>query len=252
MKQLKQLKGICPCLFGDDATKKLMGIPPANSDSDSEKPDSSMGDKARGWLEMASAPVKAFHDRRQQDVARTERADGLKAGSSMKLLSKEGNTAVRLTLSADGALVTWQSLEMTGGMPKLSGVLALSAVREVAPVLQSGFLRTGGPVPRQWQLLADDQTVKFEAESEEEKDRWMSTVEELRHHEADAKAERKIGYTTRRKMGLEEGRREAERRKAEVAAACNAQPAAMCSCAPRATLGAQPAMLRVRPATAGA
>ena len=117
--------------------------------------------------------------------------------------AKEGSSAVRLSLSADGALVTWQSVEMAGGMPKESGVLALSAVREVAPVLQTGFLRSGGPVPRQWQLVADDQTAKFEAESEEDKDRWMSTVEELRHHEADAKAERKIGYTTRRKMGLE-------------------------------------------------
>ena len=90
-------------------------------------------------------------------------------------------------------------------------------------MLQTGFLRSGGPVPRQWQLLADDQTAKFEAESEEDKDRWMSTVEELRHHEADAKAERKIGYTTRRKMGLEERRREAERRKAEVLKTCGGQ-----------------------------
>jgi hypothetical protein len=220
---MEQLKVACPCLFSDDAAKKLMGIPPANSDSDSEKPDSSMGGKARGWLEMASAPVKAFQDRQQQNVARTERIDWLKAGSAMKLLSKEGSSAVRLSLSADGALVTWQSLEMVSGMPKESGVLALSAVREVVPVLQTGFLRSGGPVPRQWQLLADDQTAKFEAESEEDKDRWMSTVEELRHHEADAKAERKIGYTTRRKMGLEERRREAERRKAEVLKSCGGQ-----------------------------
>jgi len=200
---MEQLRSVCPCLFSDDAAKKLMGMPPANSDSDSEKPDSSMGDKARGWLEMASAPVKAFQDRRQQDARRAERIEWLKAGSAMRLLSKEGSSAVRLSLSADGALVTWQSVEMAGGMPKESGVLALSAVREVAPVLQTGFLRSGGPVPRQWQLVADDQTAKFEAESEEDKDRWMSTVEELRHHEADAKAERKIGYTTRRKMGLE-------------------------------------------------
>ena len=102
---------VCPCLFSDDAAKKLMGIPPANSDSDSDKPDSSMRDKARGWLEMASAPVKAFQDRRQQDAARTERTDWLKAGSAMTLLSKEGgasakSSAVRLTLSADGVFET--------------------------------------------------------------------------------------------------------------------------------------------------
>ena len=153
---MEQLRSVCPCLFSDDAAKKLMGMPPANSDSDSEKPDSSMGDKARGWLEMASAPVKAFQDRRQQDARRAERIEWLKAGSAMRLLSKEGSSAVRLSLSADGALVTWQSVEMAGGMPKESGVLALSAVREVAPVLQTGFLRSGGPVPRQWQRWSED------------------------------------------------------------------------------------------------
>ena len=77
-------------------------------------------------------------------------------------------------------------------------------------------------MPRQWQLVADDQTAKFEAETEEDKEQWMSTLEELRHREAEAKAERKLGYTTRRKMGIEERRREAEKRKAEVLKSCGA------------------------------
>ena len=140
----------------------------------------------------------------------------------MKLVSKEApaGTPVKLTLSADGALLTWSTIEMINSMPKESGVLALSAVREIAPVVQTGFLRSGGPVPRQWQLVADDQTIKLEADSEEDKDQWMSTLEELRHHEAEAKADRKIGYQTRRKMGIEERRREAEKRKAEVLKTC--------------------------------
>ena len=183
-----------------------------------------MSDRARGWFEMAASPIKAFQERRQADAARAERADQLKAGASMKLLSKAvpAGTPVKLTLSADGALLTWQSVELVNGMPKESGVLALSAVREIAPVLQTGFLRSGGPVPRQWQLVADDQTAKFEAETEEDKEQWMSTLEELRHREAEAKAERKLGYTTRRKMGIEERRREAEKRKAEVLKSCGA------------------------------
>ena len=93
---MEQLRSVCPCLFSDDAAKKLMGMPPANSDSDSEKPDSSTGDKARSWLEMASAPVKAFQDRRQQDARRAERIEWLKAGSAMRLLSKEGLSLIHI------------------------------------------------------------------------------------------------------------------------------------------------------------
>ena len=183
-----------------------------------------MSDRARGWFEMAASPIKAFQERRQADAARAERADQLKAGASMKLLSKAvpAGTPVKLTLSADGALLAWQSVELVNGMPKESGVLALSAIQEISAVLQTGIFRSGAPLPGQWQLVTTDQTVKFEADCEQDKDEWMSTLEELRHREAEAKAERKLGYTTRRKMGIEERRREAEKRKAEVLKSCGA------------------------------
>lgn len=222
------LKQACPCLFGDEeARKKMMEMAPFKSsthgsDSDSDKAPEGMADRAKGFLSMAMAPVKAFQQKREQDAARDERKEKLKAGSVMKLLTKDEprGVGVRLSLSSDGALLTWQSLAMVNNMPKESGVLALSSVEEIKPVLQSGFLRSGAPIPGQWQLIAGAETVKFEADCEEDKEQWMTTLEELRHHEADAKAERKIGHQTRRKMEIEKKQRDAERRKAEVLKSC--------------------------------
>ena len=124
-------------------------------------------------------------------------------------------TSVRLALSQDGAMVTWQS-------GTESGVLALSAVREVKAVLAAGFLKSGGPVPCQWQMISDDQTIKLEANSEAEKTEWMEAIELLRKKEGEAKSGRKVAYQAKRRIGLEERKRDAERRKAEVLKTCSA------------------------------
>ena len=52
------------------------------------------------------------------------------------------------------------------------------------------------------------------------KTEWMEATEELRHKEVEAKTGRKMAYQAKRKFGLEEKRREAERRKAEVLKTC--------------------------------
>ena len=100
-------------------------------------------------------------------------------------------------------------------------MMALSAVREVKPVVASGLFRSGGPVPGQWQLVADDQTVKFEASSEGEKGEWIASIDACCKKEREAKSARKMGYTAKRKAGLEDRRREAERRKAAILASCS-------------------------------
>ena len=125
----------------------------------------------------------------------------------------EAPKEVRVALSTDGAMLTWSG---AGG----SGVMALSAVRDVKPVTQSGLFRSGGPVPCQWMLVADDQTVRFEAASEEVKAQWMGTIEQCVAEQMEAKSGRKLAYQAKRRMGLEEKRRDAERRKAEVMKTC--------------------------------
>ena len=184
-----------------------------------------MSDRARGWFEMAASPIKAFQERRQADAARAERADQLKAGASMKLLSKAvpAGTPVKLTLSADGALLTWQSVELVNGMPKESGVLALSELHEVKAVREARLLRSSGEVPCQFSLVADGQTVRLEAESEAQKVEWMEALQERCASEKDAKSERKMGHNMRRRMEMEERRKEAEKRKAAVLATCQSK-----------------------------
>jgi len=212
------LAAMCPCPLGGESDKKrLVEMSPfktSGSGSDNDSNDGgpqTMTDRAKGWLSMATAPLSALKEQHEQASARATRKDALKAGAQMMMLP-EGRgepKPVRVSLSSDGSMVTWSG----GGQ---SGVMALSAVRAAKPVLQSGFFKSGGPVPCQWMLVADDQTVRFEAGSEEEKEQWMSTIEECSQEQSEAKTGRKLAAQAKRRMGLEERRREAERRKAEV------------------------------------
>ena len=161
----------------------------------------------RGWLEKAAAPLQAYRKHSAKAAVKAERVNVLKSGATMRLLPD--NKEVKVSLSSDGAMLTWSG---AGG----SGVMALSAVREVKVVQASGFFRTSGPVPCQWKLVADDQAVSFEASSEEQKDHWMGTLVECVAEQAEAKSGRKLAYQAKRQIGLEQKRREAERRKAEV------------------------------------
>jgi len=77
-------------------------------------------------------------------------------------------------------------------------------------------------VPCQWMMVADDQTVRLEAESEAVKEEWMQAIEVLRNKEGEAKTGRKMAYQAKRRIGMEERKREAERRKAEVLKTCSA------------------------------
>ena len=217
---------LCPCPIGGrgggSSTKRSIELSPfrtAGSGSDSDKDgetemSQTLADKAKGWFSMAVAPITKMKEDHDKANKRAGRVETLKGGATMKLLpdGRGEPTSVRVALSSDGAMVTWN------GVGK-SGVMALSAVREVKPVLASGFFRAGDPIPGQWMLVADDQSVRFEA-SDEEKAFWMSTIEELAQEQVQAKTGRKVAATARRKMGIEERRREAERRKAEVLKTC--------------------------------
>ena len=77
------------------------------------------------------------------------------------------------------------------------------------------------PVPGQWMLVADDQTVRFEAQSEEAKEKWMSVLAQCRDEQVEAKQGRKFALRDKRLMAIEERKREAERRKQAVLSTCS-------------------------------
>ena len=201
--------------------KRLVEMSPfssATSENGSDNNDEGSGsiaDKAKGWLGKIAAPITNMKQEYDKERERAQRLEELKTGATMLLLpeGRGQSSSVRITVSGDGNMVTW-----TGS--GLSGVMALSALREVKPVLQSGFLRSGGPVPNQFCLIADDQTVKLEASSEDVKQQWMSTLEEAASHASEAKAGRKMASQAKRRMGLEERKRENEKRKAEIMKTC--------------------------------
>ena len=94
--------------------------------------------------------------------------------------------------------------------------MAMSAIREVKPVMSSTFFSKPAPIPKQFKLIADDQIVSFEAKDDDVKAQWMSTLEECAAAAAEAKVGRKMMQQAKRRMGLDERKRDAERRKAEV------------------------------------
>lgn len=217
---------LCPCPMGASGGK-LVELTPfggagSGSDEDragpaaaSDEP-ATLADRAKGWLAMGLAPVQAMRDSRQRAADQEERLNALKVGAAMRLLPDgrgEAPRDVHVKLSPDGAMLMWSGQGM-------SGVMALSAVREVKEVLQQGIFRSGGPVPGQWLLASDDQTVRFEASSDEVKSEWMKAIELASGEQREAKTGRKLLAQQSRRMGLEERKREAERRKAEVLKTC--------------------------------
>jgi len=207
-------------LGGSSDQKQLVEMSPfrdntSDKDASEDNGNSSIADRAKGWLGTIAAPITSMKEQYEKDRARAARVDELKGGATMMLLpdGRGESVSVKLVVSSDGAMVTW-----TG--PGLSGVMAMSAIREVKPILQSGFFSKGAPIPNQWMLIADDQTVRFEASSEEVKEQWMGTLEECAAVASEAKAGRKMAQNAKRRMGLEERRRENERRKAEVMKTC--------------------------------
>ena len=216
---------LCPCPTGSGASKlvEMTGLKDAGSESGDEQPPAApetLADKAKSWLSVAAAPIKSLQESRAKAAAKQEKLDVLKAGCTMKLLPEgRGDPQnVRVALSNDGAMLTWSG---AGG----SGVMALSAVREVKPILQTGLWASLGsgrqPVPCQWLLEADDQTVRFEAPDEEVKVQWMQTIEECVSDQVEHKSGRKLAYQAKRRLDLEQKRRDAERRKAEVMKTCS-------------------------------
>lgn len=215
------MDALCPCPIG--SKQRLVELSPfrdAGSGSDEEATPAApatLADKAKGWFEMATKPIATYRENQAKASARAERVELLKRGAAMKLLPDGRGQApkdVRVALAADGSMLTWSGTSE-------SGVMALSAVRDIKTVTQTGIFSRGGDVPCQWMCVSDDQTVRFEAASDADKLEWMQVLEECRVEQCEAKSGRKLAYQAKRRMGLEEKRREAERRKAEVMKTCS-------------------------------
>jgi len=209
---------VCPCVFGgaEGQRKQLFEMSPVTGTGGDSKEFVETRPASSSWFQ----PITKFKEKLEADQERKQKVAVLQEGAVMALVGARSRSTVSLKLSSDGSMLMWQSLRQEANMPSESGVMSLSTIREVKPVLQSGLLRSGLPVPLQWVLISDEEDVKFEAESETVKEMWMNTLLECTKRQADAKAERKIGYQTKRRMGLEERRRDAERRKAELMKGC--------------------------------
>ncbi len=167
---------------------------------------------------LANNPITAYRQRRADDAARNQRAARLQRGDEMTLLSPRANVPVKVALTADNSMLTWQSI---GNQATASGVASLAIVREVKPVTKGGFMQSSAEIPLQWTVVTDDEKVIFEAPSETLKELWIDTLLELAKRQAEGKRSRKNTYVSKRVEGLEERKREAEKRKAAILATCS-------------------------------
>lgn len=203
----------CPC--GGETKKRLVEISSFGAPEPAPEPASAL-DRAKSWVASAAAPVTQYRANQEKAAAHDARAGALMKGAQMKLHPARGAPiAARVALSPDGAMLTWHC---QGGSQ--SGVMSLNAVRDVKRVLTSGWLRSGEPVPGQWELVADDQTVRLEAATDDERAEWMEVLEKCCEAERESKAGRKTAYAAKRKKGMDERAKEAERRKAELLKSC--------------------------------
>jgi len=210
--RMQSLAVLCPCMPIPGSVDK-QPIRDDTSDRDGEEGPPSLALKAKGWLGKLAAPITAMKDDYDKERAREAKLEELKAGATMVLQADgstlKAGTMVKIAVSSDGTMVTWTA-------SGVSGVMAMSAIREVKPVMSSTFFSKPAPIPKQFKLIADDQIVSFEAKDDDVKAQWMSTLEECAAAAAEAKVGRKMMQQAKRRMGLDERKREAERRKAEV------------------------------------
>lgn len=209
---MQSIAVLCPCMPIPGSVDK-QPIRDDTSDRDGEELPPSLASKAKGWLGKLAAPITAMKDDYDKERAREAKLEELKAGATMVLQADgstlKAGTTVKIAVSSDGTMVTWTA-------SGVSGVMAMSAIREVKPVMSSTFFSKPAPIPKQFKLIADDQIVSFEAKDDDVKAQWMSTLEECAAAAAEAKVGRKMMQQAKRRMGLDERKRDAERRKAEV------------------------------------
>ena len=177
-----------PCCGGD--TKKRLVEITSFGGAPEPAPEPATGiDRAKSWLSSVAAPITQYKANQEKAAQHDERTAELMKGTQMKLLPSGRGAqplSARVALSPDAAMLTWHC---QGGSE--SGVMALSAVREIKRVLTTGWLKSGEPVPGQWELVADDQTVRLEAATDDERARWMEVLQECCDAEREAKAGRK-------------------------------------------------------------
>ena len=154
---------------------------------------------ARWWL------ADPIHPRAHWDV--------LGGGATLRL----NDEPCEMNLSSDKTLLTWRSLRRLHGQPVVSGALALSTINSVEAAKDGYFVSAN---PGEFSVSADGQELTVVAESAQQRGEWVSALRVVSEKAATSRAElsmtSKLTYDARRRMEIENKRRDAERRKAEI------------------------------------
>ena len=115
-------------------------------------PPAGIGARFSSALRVAASPLLRSPERAEASArAGRRRAEGRQRdaarGDSSRICARP-DLDVRVQLSADGHMLTWQSLAQTNNQPQEAGVFALSAVREIRLAPNVGMFRSKPPPGR--------------------------------------------------------------------------------------------------------
>lgn len=130
---------------------------------------------------------------------------------------------VQVKASADGSMLTWQSLELINNMPKVSGALPLSKIgqvdRQQASAMGAWLGGPRGPALVLHHAQSGEQ-VRMEAANEPTRNAWADAVERVSAkqlaEQEKTSAERGIARTAAKELELRSRRQDAERRKQAI------------------------------------
>ena len=190
------VKLLCPCLT--PATEEREGLVADGESSPAQSP--ALFGRLRAMVAGGPDPLAPHWD-------------VLGGGATLNL----NDEPCEMNLSSDKTLLTWRSLRRLHGQPVVSGALALSTINSVEAAKDGYFVSAN---PGEFTVSADGQELTVVAESAQQRGEWVSALRVVSEKAATSRAElsmtSKLTYDARRRMEIENKRRDAERRKAEI------------------------------------
>lgn len=142
----------------------------------------------------------------------------LEEGTIMKYLPPKGKAvAVQLEVQ-DDTMLTYKSLQLENNLPVASGAMALSEIEAVEDMPKSWF--AGADRALMFLIRSGTQEVKLQADSDDHKQQWMTSIQRVSKWKqgahAEQKADRSLAYRAKRELQLQTRKMEADRRKNEL------------------------------------
>lgn len=178
----------------------------------------------KGMFDQLSSRVMALAGREAPDAEFEQALRLLSEPTLLSVCVQNGPAEMsRFAVSRDGAMLTWQTLELRNNLPKASGAIALASITRVErpPVgRMSSWLGRAGSHLIAIHHSTPSEEVRIEVSGEQQRDEYASALDrvstKLRTRLTESRAQGKIARHAQKEMELMGKRQAAEKRKAEI------------------------------------